>query len=37
MDGRYSREDVQDADVSIIKNYCLALSVLSVEELTPVP
>ena len=37
MDGGYSREDIQDSDVSIVKHYCLAMSLLSLEELTTVP
>jgi hypothetical protein len=37
MGGGYSREDIQDSDVRIVKHYCLAMSLLSLEELTPVP
>jgi hypothetical protein len=37
MAGGYSREDIQDSDVSIVKHYCLAMSLLSLKELTPVP
>jgi hypothetical protein len=37
MDGGYSHEDIQDSDVSIVKHYCLAMSLLSLKELTPVP
>jgi hypothetical protein len=36
MGGDYAREDIQDSDVSIIKHYCLAMSVLSREELAVV-
>jgi hypothetical protein len=34
--GRYANEDVHDLDVRIIKNYCLALSVLLVEDLAAI-
>jgi hypothetical protein len=37
MRGDYSRHDIEDRDVSIIHNYCLAVSLLSREELAPVP
>jgi hypothetical protein len=37
MAGKYSREDIDDRDVTIIHNYCLAVSLLSREELAPVP
>ena len=37
MRGGYTREDIEDRDVSIIKHYCLAMSFLSREELAPSP
>lgn len=32
MQGQYTREDIGDDSVSIVKNYCLALSLLAHEE-----
>jgi Glycosyl transferase family 2 len=37
MGNGYSRKDIPDSDVSIVKHYCLAMSLLSLEEFTPVP
>jgi hypothetical protein len=36
MGGGYSLDDAKDLDVSIVRNYCLALSLLSREELAAV-
>ena len=36
MDGGYTSEDAQDLDMTIIRDYCLALSFQSLEELARV-
>jgi hypothetical protein len=35
MDGGYNREDAQDLDMNVIRNYCLALSFQSLDDLEP--
>ena len=37
MGGSYNLDDVKDLDVGIVRNYCLALSLLSREEMAAVP
>jgi glycosyltransferase involved in cell wall biosynthesis len=37
MSGRYSREEMPNLDLSIVRDYCLELSFRSVEELAIVP
>jgi hypothetical protein len=37
MRGGYARQDIDGRDLSIIKNYCLAMSFVSLEELVTVP
>jgi hypothetical protein len=37
MGGGYNREDARNLDMDVIRDYCLALSFESLEELTPVP
>jgi hypothetical protein len=35
MQGGYAQDSARDLDVSIVKNYCLALSMLAADELAP--
>jgi hypothetical protein len=37
MGGGYNREDVQDLDMNVIRDYCLALSFQSLDDLEPPP
>jgi len=37
MAGKYTAEDAQNLDMNVIRDYCMALSVQSLESLAPVP